>query len=277
MTNDEVARRLQQHARELEAEGGSLFRARACRQAAFTVLGMARPVAEVLEEGGREALEALPGVGQGLGYTLEVLLRAGELRTLHSAGATGLRDLAGLPGVGARAMERMRDELGIRSLDDLVEAASDGRLARLRLPVKREEEMLAAARERLRQRAEAAPSADEPTVAELLAIDAEYRQQCADRELPLIAPRSFNPAGEKWLGVMTRKEGSWSYRVLFSNTSLAHRLGRTRDWVVVYFHDEARSGQRTVVTETTGDLAGLRVVRGREDECRRHYQAQHAA
>jgi DNA polymerase (family 10) len=277
MTNNEVARKLQQHARELEAEGGSLFRARACRQAAFTIMGMARPLAEVLDESGREGLEALPGVGLGLGYTLEVLLRTGELRSLHSAGATGLRDLAALPGVGARALERMRDELGIASLEDMLAASEDGRLARLELPPKREVAMLEAVRERLLKRAEAAPVAEEPTVAELLAVDEQYRQRSADRELPLVAPRSFNPEGEKWLSVMTRKEGAWSYRVLHSNTSLAHRLGKTRDWVVVYFHDEKRSGQRTVVTETNGDLTGLRVVRGREDECRRHYQAQHAA
>src|SRR5262245_39910591 len=137
MTNNEVARKLQQHARELEAEGGSLFRARACRQAAFTILGMARPVVEVLQGAGRKGLEALPGVGQGLGYTLEVLLRTGELRSLHSAGATGMRDLAGLPGVGARALERMRDQLGIRSLEDAEVAAADGRLEELGLPAER--------------------------------------------------------------------------------------------------------------------------------------------
>jgi len=30
-------------------------------------------------------------------------------------------------------------------------------------------------------------------------------------------------------------------------------------------------GRRTVMAERTRSLAGLRVVRGREDECRRHY------
>lgn len=272
MTNQEVARKLQQHARELEAAGGSLYRVRACRQAAFALLGMGRPVAEVLEQEGRAGLERLPGVGQGLGYTLEVLLRTGELRSLHEA-----RDLAGLPGVGARALERMRDELGIATLEDIEAAAADGRLARLSLPARREAALLEEVRARLLRRQEAEPAADEPSVAELLALDAEYREKSADRELPLIAPRSFNPEGERWLGVMAKQQGAWSVRVLYSNTALAHRLGRTRDWVVVYFHDARHSGQRTVVTETNGELKGLRVVRGREAECRRHYQAQHAA
>jgi putative hydrolase len=39
--------------------------------------------------------------------------------------------------------------------------------------------------------------------------------------------------------------------------------------VVVYFYDgDHREGQHTIVTETSGPLAGLRVVRGREAECR---------
>jgi hypothetical protein len=59
---------------------------------------------------------------------------------------------------------------------------------------------------------------------------------------------------------------------LFSNTALAHELGRTHDWVVIYFgRDGGPEHQRTVVTETRGPLEGRRVVRGREGECREHY------
>ncbi len=62
-------------------------------------------------------------------------------------------------------------------------------------------------------------------------------------------------------------------RALFSNTALAHRLERTRDWVVIFFEKGDVRGQRTVVTEPRGDLAGRRVVRGRENECRVYYEA----
>ena len=41
---------------------------------------------------------------------------------------------------------------------------------------------------------------------------------------------------------------------------------------MIAFHDGFNSGQRTVVTETRGDLRGLRVVRGRERECLQYYQ-----
>jgi hypothetical protein len=61
---------------------------------------------------------------------------------------------------------------------------------------------------------------------------------------------------------------------VLSNTARAHQLGRVRDWVVLYFHDDDHvERQRTVVTESRGPLAGRRVVRGREAECRRHYES----
>jgi len=41
--------------------------------------------------------------------------------------------------------------------------------------------------------------------------------------------------------------------------------------VVVYFEKDGEEGQHTVVTERQGKLAGKRVVRGREKECREQY------
>ena len=65
------------------------------------------------------------------------------------------------------------------------------------------------------------------------------------------------------------ERAEWHLTALFSNTALAHELGRTHDWVVIYFHaDSQPEGQRTMVTETRGPLEGERVVRGREPECR---------
>jgi hypothetical protein len=47
--------------------------------------------------------------------------------------------------------------------------------------------------------------------------------------------------------------------------------------VVIYFYDnDHEEGQHTVVTETRGPLAGRRVVRGREAECREFYRASGA-
>ena len=104
---------------------------------------------------------------------------------------------------------------------------------------------------------------------ELVAL---YRGADAGGELPRIAPRRFNPSGEAWLPVLHTERGGWHFSAMFSNTALAHRLGRTDDWVVVYCYDDHhQEGQYTLVTETRGPLLGKRVVRGRETECRDYY------
>ena len=94
-------------------------------------------------------------------------------------------------------------------------------------------------------------------------------------ELPRISPRRFNPEGTAWLPVMHLEEEGWHFTALYSNTALAHQLGRIHDWVVIFFYDNhQREGQQTVVTETRGPLTGMRVVRGRESECRAYYESE---
>jgi putative hydrolase len=113
---------------------------------------------------------------------------------------------------------------------------------------------------------------EEPPVEMLLDVDREYRDAAAAGRLPRIAPRRFNPTGEAWLPILHTERDHWYFTALFSNTFRAHALERTRDWVVVYFHADARpEGQRTIVTETSGALEGRRVVRGREGECETAY------
>ena len=76
------------------------------------------------------------------------------------------------------------------------------------------------------------------------------------------------PEGQAWLPVLHTRRGRWHFTALYSNTARAHQLERTRDWVVVYFHDDDhREGQYTIITEMQGPFVGQRVVRGREAEC----------
>ena len=108
-----------------------------------------------------------------------------------------------------------------------------------------------------------------PSAKLLLAIDRAYREQGAAGTLTTIAPIRFNPTQEAWLPVLHCERDGWQFTAMFSNTAQAHQLNRTRDWVRIFFYDsESSEGQHTVVTETHGVLAGKRVVRGRESECR---------
>ena len=274
MDNTTIARKLNDYATYLEGEDSNVYRVRAYRRAVATVLAQERSLADVVREKGRAGLEELEGIGSSLAYTIEGLVRTGEFRTLRpNAGHVDPeRLLTSLPGVGRQLAHLLHEQLGITTLEEMERAAHDGRLAKVGVGPKRLRGLIDALAGRLRRSRLPEPIHGEPPVEELLAIDEEYRQRAERDALPTVTPRRFNPEHEPWLPLFVTDRNGWRFRALFSNTALAHRLGRTNDWVVVYFDDGFNSGQRTVVTETHGDLRGRRVVRGRERECRAHYQ-----
>ncbi len=110
-----------------------------------------------------------------------------------------------------------------------------------------------------------------PPVELILTFDAEYRRLAATGELRKIAPKKLNPAGEAWLPIMSTAREDRKFTILYSNTQKAHDLGKTNDWVVVYWTDAGGEKQCTVVTEFKGALRGKRVIRGREKECETYY------
>jgi hypothetical protein len=181
--------------------------------------------------------------------------------------------LASVPGIGRTLATRVHEALDIETLADLEAAAHDGRLAALPgFGEKRIAGIRDALATRLGRR-RTFPGADDgaPGVDELLDVDREYRAASAAGRLHRIAPRRFNPERIAWLPVMHTWRGPRHYTALFSNTARAHELGRTHDWVVLYFDGRDGERQHTVVTATSGPLKGQRVVRGREAECERFY------
>jgi hypothetical protein len=162
----------------------------------------------------------------------------------------------------------------VDNLEALETAAHDGRLESVPGVGPRRATAIRASLTEMLSRVRRQPGlpGQEPSVAELIDVDREYRDRAEKGELPTIAPRRFNPDHASWLPVWHTRRGAWHFSVMFSNTARAHELGRTHDWVVIFFYDsDHRERQRTVVTEFRGRLAGLRVVRGREAECLRYY------
>ncbi len=279
MDNATIARKLNDYATYLEGEDTNVYRVRAYRRAAATVLEQERPLADVVNEKGRAGLEEMPGIGPSLAYTIEGLVRTGEFRTLRpdSGHVDPERLLTSLPGIGRQLARTLYDQYGITTLEEVERAAHDGRLSQAGVGPKRLRGLIDALAGRLRRNRLPEPVHGEPSVAALLAIDDEYRRQSEGDILPRVTPRRFNPEHEPWLPLFIADRDGWRFRALFSNTALAHRLGKTNDWVVIAFHDGFNSGQRTIVTETRGDLRGRRVVRGRERECRLYYQEHEPA
>lgn len=278
-TNQLIGDRLREAAELLERQRANPFRVRAYREAAQAVAGHPEDLREIYERDGIEGLDALPGIGPRIAAAVAEMLRTGRWSQLERLRGTldPERLFRAIPGVGPTLARRLHDTLHVDTLEGVEVAAHDGRLAAVPGIGPRRAAALRAAlasmlgRSGLRVRDATTP---EPPVAVLLDVDREYREAATAGRLSRIAPRRFNPSGEAWLPILHTERGPWQLTALFSNTARAHELGKTHDWVVVYFHTDARGeGQRTVVTETRGVLTGRRVVRGREEESRTHYDA----
>ena len=81
MDNLTIAQRLREHARQLDGQDGNLFRIRAYRRAAQILMGLDRPVSEILAAGGTKELQDIPGIGTHLAFTIEHLARTGAFLT----------------------------------------------------------------------------------------------------------------------------------------------------------------------------------------------------
>jgi DNA polymerase (family X) len=274
--NDEIASQLEEASELLSATGADVWRVRALRAAADTVRAHGEPIIDLLEREHTEGLTELPDIGPRIAAGIAEMAHRGRWSLLDRlrGDVDPVRLISTLPGIGPTLAARVHEDLGIETLEALELAAHDGRLARVpgfgprRSHAVRE--LLAARLGRsTRQRARSARGpelVEVPPVELLLRLDARYRDLAAHEQLPKIAPRRFNPSHDRWLPILHAQERGWHFTVMFSNTALAHRLGRTGDWVVLYFEKDGREGQCTVVTEHRGPRAGQRVVRGRERE-----------
>ena len=279
--NEPVAATLDEVATLLEEQDANRYRVLAWRSAADTVRALERPVRDILRDEGAEGVDRLPGIGPVLVRAIREIAERGRLGMLDRlrGEAEPLSLLATVPGVGDVLADRVHAALGIDSLEELEQAAHDGRLATVPgFGAKRIAGIADALATRLQARRRHAPApAEQPPVSELLDVDREYRERAAAGTLPMITPRRFNPGSERWLPVLHGTRGERHYTALYSNTALAHRVGRTHDWVVLYHDGRDAEHRATVVTATKGALAGRRVVRGRERECIAHYKVSTAA
>jgi putative hydrolase len=280
LLNEDVARKLREAADLLTQPGANPFRATAYRRAAESVARLPRGVDELLRAEGPAGLDALPHVGPGIAAAIQEIVRMGRWGLLDRLRGTldPVALFATIPGVGPQLARRIHDTLGVDTLEALEVTAYDGRLDRVPGVGSRRVTGIRAALQSLlgRSRRPWLPMASDgrvtmppsPSVAMLLDVDREYRERAAAGLLPTIAPRRFNPEAKAWLPILHTTRAPWQFTVLYSNTAAAHQLGRTRDWVVMYFYDDHhREGQHTILTETRGPLRGRRVVRGREAEC----------
>jgi DNA polymerase (family 10) len=131
MDNLAIARVLAEIGDLLEIKGENPFKIRAYRNAADTVVHETRPVAGLTPA---ERL-ALPAIGKDLAAKIGELADTGVIRyhqELLQAFPPTVLDLLHLQGVGPKTVARLYGELGIRTLEDLGQAARDGRIREMK-------------------------------------------------------------------------------------------------------------------------------------------------
>ncbi|MCP4316363.1 MAG: DNA-binding protein [Hyphomicrobiales bacterium] len=266
-TNFEIAAKLREYADLLEYQGADGFRERAYRGAADVLKALDQPVADMLASGGRDSLVALPGIGKSIAGAISEILVTGRWSQLERLRGTldPEKLFQTVPGIGPTLSARLADDLKLETLEDLETAIHLGEKHIAGIGPRRRTAIAAVLSERLgrsfaRNSLRRAPR---PPTELVLQVDTMYRKRSASGTLRKIAPKRFNPTGEQWLPVMHARHDNWHFTALYSNTRLAHQLGTTKDWVVIYFEAEGEpEGRCTVVTETRGPMKGRRVVRG---------------
>ena len=276
LDNAQIADRLREYANLLEDQDADRFRVGAYRRAAGTITSLGDDLDRILDRDGIRGLISIPDVGESIARAIAEMVSTGrwmQLERLRGESQPIVLFMS-VPGIGPETAKRLEETLNVDTLEALEIAAHDGRLETVPGIGPRKAAAIRASLATMLSRRRPSPSAgfEEPPVSQLLHVDRIYRERAASGKLRKIAPKRFNPEGEAWLPILHHETDGWVFTAMFSNTALAHQLGRTNDWVVIYFHrDHGPEHQRTVVDETHGPLVGRRVVRGREAECRTFY------
>ncbi|MGZ5472462.1 MAG: helix-hairpin-helix domain-containing protein [Thermoanaerobaculia bacterium] len=127
-----IARMLDEISRYIELSDPQPFRARAFEKAARAVENLDEDVKGLVEAG---TLTSVSGIGKATAQVIEEIVRTGESRYLDELRAQyppGIFELLRVPKLGLKKIGVLYSELGVASLEELEDAAKDGRLAKLK-------------------------------------------------------------------------------------------------------------------------------------------------
>ncbi len=132
MRNAEIAAAMAELGTLYELDGAVRYRVLAYKEAARVIRQSPVSVEELALAG--KATE-LPGIGETLQTKIVDLVKTGEIPSatkLKAKFPASLIEVTRIPGLGAKTVRRLYDELGVESLDDLREAAEGERIRALK-------------------------------------------------------------------------------------------------------------------------------------------------
>lgn len=106
----------------------------AYRRAAQVIQSLSDNVKDIYRKGGIKALEELPGIGEGLAKKIEQFIKQGkisEYERLKKSIPKGVEKMLQVPGLGPKKVQKLYQKLHIKSIIELKDAASKGKIRRL--------------------------------------------------------------------------------------------------------------------------------------------------
>ncbi|MFT7879793.1 MAG: DNA polymerase/3'-5' exonuclease PolX [Sulfurimonas sp.] len=137
----------------LELQDANPFRVRAYRNAARTIGSLPESVAALIEN--HKDLTELPGIGEDLADKIKEICSTGTLKflkKLESREGGSLHKLMEIPGLGPKKVKRLHQALGIDTVQELAQAAQEGRIRKVEGFGEKSEANILKALERLRER-----------------------------------------------------------------------------------------------------------------------------
>jgi DNA polymerase (family X) len=126
--NGEIAEAFEELASLYELDGAVVYRVLAYRNAAKSIREAGVSVEDMAREG---KADELAGIGKTIAEKIAALLDTGSIPSadkLKQRIPSGLIEVTRIPGLGPKRARVLYEELGVESLDDLRQAAEDGRL-----------------------------------------------------------------------------------------------------------------------------------------------------
>jgi DNA polymerase (family 10) len=132
MTNKhEIAQLFDEIAILLELKGENPFKIRAYHNAARALDNLEKDLDLIIQE---ERLRDIPGIGAHLALAIMTLASTGHLpyyEELRKSLPAGLIELLKVPGIGGKKVKIFYEELGVKSIEDLLHACNKGEIAKL--------------------------------------------------------------------------------------------------------------------------------------------------
>jgi DNA polymerase (family 10) len=122
-----VAALLHEFGQRTALRGGNPYRAKAYTRAAENLMALSEPLENLVAE---DRLQEIPGVGEAIADIITKLHSTGDhptLRSMRKDVPVGVLEMLTVPGLRPDKVLKLYNELGLRSLDELEQAAKANR------------------------------------------------------------------------------------------------------------------------------------------------------